>query len=250
MIHRCIKTALCINMLLIHACVAHKTKTNCIQGKIVNRTNGTFITYDCNGNTITMNWITCIGKDQALSEYIRSVANILVPAYTQVELAFAKKHPEAIAQDFMLKSLSPLFEQGVANVDWQLVEHKITEILQQFFTTMDWTKHVSEQDIHYFVEAIDQKTGKRLGVIQFFRTPEFAPDNFKVALYGVLPTEQERGIEKLLMDSVVQLVPTVKRIFMHTRANNEKAIQQYSSWGFTRFSGSAPYWVDMEYIVK
>lgn len=245
---KCITFVLCICILRSDACSTQEININ--QEFRMNKMNGSFLAHDNVGNPIMLEWVKLVGKNPLLAEKINGALAILIPAYTEIELEFAQKYPEAIAQDFMLKSLNPLFEQGLNNVDWQLIEQKISEILQQFFATMDWTQHVGEQDIHYIVEATDQKTGKKLGFMQFFRTAEFAADNYKVALYGVLPTVQNCGIEKLLMDTVMQLFPTIKRIFLHTRVSNERAIQLYSAWGFTQFPGSSMYWIDMEYIVK
>ena len=72
----------------------------------------------------------------------------------------------------------------------------------------------------------------------------------KAALYGVIPSAQNRGLEKLLMSSIFRLRSEVKRIFLHTRSTNQQAISDYEDWGFAEFIGKLPNWTDLEYLVE
>ncbi len=212
--------------------------------------NATFSAQDIRGNIIILESEEIVGKTERLSEKIKSLSGILIPAYTEVEVDFARKKPEDVAHDFMLKSLAPLLEQDLNNVDWQFFEEKTKDIVEQFFATIDWAKHTDDQDISIFVLATDQKTGKHVGVIQFLITPEFGQNNIKAALLGVMPSEHDRGLEKLLMSSIFIVRPDVKRIFLHTRSTNQQAILRYQDWGFRQYIGKLPNWIDLEYITQ
>jgi hypothetical protein len=99
------------------------------------------------------------------------------------------------------------------------------------------------------VVASDQKTGKRLGVIQFLIMPEYSVGDVKVALYdGVMPVEEQRRIDELLMSSIFKIIPSTRRVFFHTRITNEFAIQRHRELGFQQFSGPLKNWIDLEYL--
>jgi hypothetical protein len=83
-----------------------------------------------------------------------------------------------------------------------------------------------------------------------FITPEYSENNVKVAFYGVLPAGLNRGIGKILLSTVFKLIPSVKRIFLHTRSSNETAINSYLSWGFTEFNSDMPNWPNFEYLAE
>lgn len=216
----------------------------------MNKKSGIFLANDVLNNPITLEWEEVGGQTDRLSEKIKSVSDILVPAYTQTEVDFARKRPEAVSNDFMLKSLAPLLDQGAPQVDWKLFEQKTEALLEQFFATMDWKKSSGAQNVNIFVVAKDKETGKALGVIQFLISPEFAENNVKAALYGVIPSVQDRGLENLLMSAIFRLRPDIKRIFLHTRSTNQRAILKYEDWGFTHFAGKLPGWTDLEYLAE
>ncbi len=211
---------------------------------------GTFSTKDKFGVPIVMEWERIDWQSPRLTEKIKSLSEILVQAYAQVEVEFAQKLPDAVPNDFMLKSLAPLFEQGIEKVDWKIVEEKIKATLQQFLTTTDWAKSSGANDVHLFIVVKDNQTGTPLGLIQFLITPEYTEGNVKAALYGVMPTSQQRGLEELLMSSIFKLIPEIKRIFLHTRITNEHALNGYRTWGFTQFPGPLANWIDLEYLAE
>jgi ribosomal protein S18 acetylase RimI-like enzyme len=216
----------------------------------MNKKSGFFLANDVLNNPIILEWEEISGHTERLSEKIRSLSHILVQSYTATEVEFARKKPEDVPNDFMLKSLASLLDQDVSKVDWNLFQQKIETILGQFFATMDWTNSSGAQDVNIFVTIKDQKTEKSLGVIQFLITPEFAKNDIKAALYGVIPSAQNRGLEKVLMSSIFKLRPDVKRIFLHTRSTNQQAIRDYENWGFAHFSGKLLNWADLEYLVE
>lgn len=233
-------------MALLAGCNLHALKNSGINQ--MNKNSGTFIAQDTLGNPITLDWQAIPGQTDELCQKIKSIAEILVPAYTKTEVAFAHKDPSLVSNDFMIKSLSPLLEQD--SIDWKLFEQKTQELLEEFFETTDWKAYSNEHDLNIFITARDQKTGKNSGVIQFISSSDFATTTIKAALYGVIPEFQNRGIEQLLMSAIFKLRPDIQRIFLHTRSSNEQEIAEYKSWGFTQFEGKLPNWTDLEYLVE
>jgi len=211
---------------------------------------GQFLAKDKFGTPVVLEWEIVDQYSPRLTEKIKSLSEPLVQTYVQQEVQFARKFPDAVANEYFLKPLAPLFTNGVEKVDWDVVTQQTRDIFQQFFTTTDFTKLSATNDIHLFVVAKDKDTGLVLGMIQFFITPEYAYGDIKAAFYGVMPAEQQRELEKLLMCPIFRLLPVTKRIFLHTRVTNENAIKMYGVWGFTQFPGQLAGWPDFEYIAE
>ncbi len=93
----------------------------------------TFITHDAFNNPIRLEWERIEGQSPRLNEALKSVNSLLIQAYTQQELNFTRKHPEAIADEYFLKPLAPYLEQGSEQVDWLTIEHEIHAIFTNFF---------------------------------------------------------------------------------------------------------------------
>ncbi len=218
-----------------------------LDAKEMLKTQGEFSSKDMLGNSIILEWEKIDSASPHLPEKIKSVSDVLIPTYTQMEMQFTRKHPEAVHQEHFLKSLEPLFKDGIEKVDWDSAEKQVSTTIEQFFTTTDFAKHASGEDIHLFIIAKDEKTKQLLGVIQFLITREFKYGHVKAAFFGVIPDAQERGLEKILMSSIFVALPTTKRIFLHTRVTNEDALSAYRGWGFSEFDSPMPYWANMEY---
>lgn len=216
----------------------------------MNIKNGIFVVNALLNNHIILEWKEMRGQSDELIKEIQGLAEVMVPAYTQTELEFAKQMPEAIPTDFMLKALTPLLDQGVDKIDWDLFEKAIQAHLTIFFATMDWKFGANAQDTHFFVVAKDAVTHRILGTIQFFSSPAFQEGSIKAALFGVLPEAQNRGLEILLMGSIFRMLPDIKHIFLHTRSTNHRAIAMYKEWGFVEIAGKLPNWTDLEYRVE
>lgn len=246
----------CLSIVMVSACIKKlefkvNEKKNMKSFNQTNNKNGSFLAHDTLGNAIILKWEEIAGKTEKLSEKIRSLSDVLVPAYTQSEVDFARKKPVDVPTDFMLKTLAPLLEQGINNVDWKIFEAKTKTVLEQFFATLDWAGYAGDHDTNIFVVAVDQKTAKNVGVIQFLITPEFAAvHTVKAALYGVIPSAQDRGLEQLLISSIFKLRPDVKRLITDTRSTNQRFISMHEKWGFTQFKGEVPGFTDVEYIVE
>lgn len=211
----------------------------------MNREHVLLLSHDEQSTSILLECYTIAGNTDALSQMVISLIDILVPSYTITEIDFAKKHPDLVAQDFMLSALFPLLQ--VKSIDWNLFEIKTEELLTIFFKTTNWKGYSNTDETYIFVVARDQKSNERLGMIQYIISPKFEADAVKVALCGINPSAHNRGIEELLMSTIFHVRPHVQRIFLHTRSSNDHSIMLYTSWGFIEVKGDIPYWTDLEY---
>ncbi|MCS5710634.1 GNAT family N-acetyltransferase [Candidatus Berkiella aquae] len=201
------------------------------------------------GKTVLLEWEYLEPDSPQFNQKIRSLSDILVHTYTQMELQFSQTYPQAVPNEFFLKSLAPFIKAG-ENIDWLLIEAKIKDIFQQFFATTDFSQFAKSNETYLFIVAKDLETGNPLGLIQFLISPEFGDDVVKVCYFGIMPIAQNQGLDKILMSTIFKLLPDTRRIFLHTRSSNQKAIETYRAWGFKQFNESTPNWPDFEYITK
>lgn len=206
----------------------------------------TYITHDAFNNPIRLEWERIEGKSPRLNEALKSVRDLLIQTYTQQELSFARKHPEAIPTEHFLKSLTPYFEQ-IEKADWSRIEQEIHGIFTNFFTNTDFAQFSEPGSVQCLVTAYDEKSGKLLGFIQFLTTSAFGEDGIKAGMFAVVSDAKDRGLDKILMSSIFKLMPTIQRIFAHTRATNKYELGLYSSWGFVHIQDG--YWVNSEYSI-
>jgi ribosomal protein S18 acetylase RimI-like enzyme len=223
-------------------CERNKTMAN------QNRNSRTFSALDAKRNPIILQWNTFDDKSPKLTQQIRNASDILIETYTQQELEFAHKHPEAVKDQHFLKSLAPLFEGSAIN--WKTVEVQIRNIFQQYFTGTDFAQFFKEGEKHILITAADQTTGKVLGFIQFITSPDYPTNSIKAGMFGIANIGHSRGIEELLMSSIFKLLPGTQRIFIHVRSTNEKALALYQSWGFSPMGTQQGYWMNLEYLTQ
>jgi hypothetical protein len=202
------------------------------------------------GKEILLEWESVDPLSSRFNEKIKEVRDILVETYTQIELGFSQKFPEAIPNEFFLKSLAPLFQEGASKIDWALIEGKIRTIFDTFFASTDFTKFSKENEVYVFVIAKDKTSGLPEGVVQFLINKDFPYGTVKACYFGISALQEEAGLEKILMSSIFKMLPETKRIFLHTRVSNTKAIERYLAWGFEQFHESMLYWPDFEYLTE
>ena len=201
---------------------------------------------------------------------MRSFCDIACAAYTPVEVAFLKTHTDQETQDEYCKPFDALFKdsqqetqwqdfkKALKDKDWPKVEALMALPLKQIYT-MDYSKFGSSPDLHIFVAAKDGQTKALLGFIEFFVTPTYPFGDIKSPSFAIAPSEQNRGLGKLLMSSILKIAPKCKRIFLSTRITNEIARKAYAAWGFTpdtnpiqepHFKQKPEHWIFMEYKIE
>ncbi len=206
-------------------------------------------TYDVTkGDTpLILEWYGIKSRSPKHTDLIKQSTDILVQTYVSMERQFAQTHPEAVKTEMFLKPLIPLLSKGLASVDWHKAEQILYDTIHNFFASTDFAQFAGPDDICLFVLAKTKHSKELCGIIQFLVTPEYAQGDVKVGMFGIAPHAEHLGLENVLMSSVFRIIPQVKRLFLHTRKSNKKALDLYRSWGFTPYPGPLPYWCDMEY---
>lgn len=218
--------------------------------KLFAKNEGCFISNELSNQKWVIEWKKVNPCSEHLNEKIKSMSPLLINAYSKIEIEFAKKFPELVKDEMLLKSLAPLFEKGVDNVDWERVDHQLKEVLNHFFNETDWKQFSKKDDIQIFAVIKEKNTDHALGIIQFLLSPDYGDHNIKIGLYDGVKPFSDYELNKLLISSIFKLIPDVKRIFFHTRITNESAVQEHEKLGFTKTTGPLPHWIDMEYKVE
>lgn len=231
---------------------------------MASKTTGLFFAKDKLGKKVILEWIKTDMLSKEYSTAMSSVWEIACQTYTKVEMQFLRAHPEVVGNDAYFKPFEPLFKDGLNKVDWKLVEKTMQKILKQFFVSNpsslnDKMKKTLASIEHIFIVIKDKKTNKQLGFITFLITPEYAYGNIKCIVFAILPEEQNRGLGKLAMSSILNIISNIKRIFLCTRITNENAKRAYLNWGFVedknpvieehQYTFNKDHWMFMEYKV-
>lgn len=185
-----------------------------------------------------------------LAKQFKEVAALLSAAYIPVELEFAKNHHKTLDQDKFLNALHPYFQDGLENVSWPTVEAKLNSLLHQFFAEQFLKGLSSHTDIctkntHYLCVARDSATQAPLAALYGWMNP--AEHSCRIPIFGVTPKAQGQGLGRALLNSLFSQNPTLEKIYLSTRATNEKALSVYHHWGFTLLPPTVPNWVNLEY---
>ncbi len=229
---------------------------------------GVFQTKDKHGKPVVLEWKKLTVQSSDFSKTMKSLCGIACAAYTPVETQFLETHSDPNVHDEYCKPFEVLFKnspqepewQSFKNAlkakDWPKVEAMMPLIIKQIYI-MDYSTFGSSPDLHFFVMAKDGETKTLLGFIEFFITPAYASGDIKCPSFAIVPSEQNRGLGKLLMSSIFKIVPSAcKRIFLSTRITNTTAQTAYCAWGFTKdenpiqepyFKQNPEHWIFMEY---
>lgn len=208
---------------------------------------GYFTTQNVSGSDFVIEWENIAANSIRLNEKIRTFGHLLVNAYSNIEIEFAKKYPDLVKDEMFLKSLYPLFINGASNVDWSAAQNQLKEVLNHFFLETDWTQFSKIEDIHIFASIREKNSSQILGLAQFIVTPENEYGTIKIALYDGVNPSSNPELNKLLLSCIFKLIPNVNRLFLHTRITNEVSISAHQQLGFTKFLGPLQYWIDLEY---
>lgn len=229
------------------------------------KNSGSFLAKDKFGKQVIVDWKK---TDMISADYVATMSSfwsIACQAYTKIEMEFLKAHPEFVGSDMFFKPFEPFFKNGFELVDWQLVQDKMQEVLKGFFvfdptSWGDEIKNKLSNVVHIFVFVSDKETGKKLGFITFLINYEYAQGDVKCTTFAVLPEEQNRGLGKLLMSSVLKILPQVERIFLCTRITNKFAQKVYLNWGFGKeenpvveehnYTFNLNHWIFFEYEIN
>lgn len=199
---------------------------------------GQFFAHDKHGMAVVLEWHKTSIVAPEFAADMKNAWTFARDAYVPVEMDFLKAFPGVVGTEPYFAPFEPLFAAGVEHVDWNEAEKTMEAILKGHFVfdPAQFPKQVIEmfaQDTCFFVAIKDQATGTMLGFITFLMRSKYAAGDIKVMSLAVSVDHQNRGLGKLLMSSIFNIVPGINRIFLCTRVTNVIALKAYSSWGFT-----------------
>ncbi len=215
---------------------------NDITKKIPLGTSGKLKTKDKKNKDIILEWKLSHVKDPNFAKYMKDLRDIGVQGFVPVEVDFLKSnlnkntHKEYCNKLERIFDSSPkandwkIFKKALDINDWDTVEEKMELIIEEFFL-MDYS-NFGTSDLHLFVIIRDEKTNKVNGYAMFYVTPEYNYGDVKMTHLGVVPELRCQGIGRILMSSVLRIIPSVSRIFQNPRPSNKIAISAYVSCGF------------------
>lgn len=200
------------------------------------KSSGSFAAKDSNGKPIVLEWLVADIVSPQLAAFKKQVSDLAAQNTAATEVEFLRKHPEAVEQEFLLKPCAPLFAKGVVEVDWKQVEETIKATIKQFYLTDissfgDTVIKPLLDDLYFGVIAKDP-SGELLGFAMFSITPALAYGDVKLIHVSADHKEQARGIEALLIASIVKLVPETTHIFTGIRPTDAHALAIFAACGF------------------
>ncbi|MBM3893012.1 GNAT family N-acetyltransferase [Candidatus Dependentiae bacterium] len=195
-----------------------------------------FETTDKNGNRITLEWQQSSFTDPVFAQAMKRAWEVARPAYVPVEMQFLKAFPEIVATEPYFKAFEALFTNGIEQVDWVAAETIMTNILQGHFIfepamLSDAIVKAYGQDSCIMITAKDS-AGTLLGFAAFMARATYPQGTVKVMALGVLPEHQKRGLGKILMSTIFNIMPATTKLFLCTRVTNNTALAAYKIWGF------------------
>ena len=197
---------------------------------------GSFTAKDGSGNPVIFEWLVADIMSPQLAAFKKQVSGVAAQNSSATEVAFLRKHPEAVNQEFLLKPCAPLFAKGIDAVDWKQVADTIKTTIEQFYVT-DISSFDAEvikpllDDLYVGVTAKDP-SGALLGFTLFSITPALAFGEVKLIHISAVPQAQVRDVEKLLLSLIAKLVPPVRHIFTGVRPTDRHALEVLTACGF------------------
>jgi ribosomal protein S18 acetylase RimI-like enzyme len=210
-----------------------------VKAATISKEAGQFITNDASGSPVVIDWQITGILFPNIAAFKQNVCDFAAEVTAAIEVQFLREHPESISQGGFLQACEHLFADGIENVDWQTVEKTLQNSIKQFYL-MDISKFGAEiisklaDDVYYFASIKDQKSGKLLGFIMSSITPALPYGDIKVINVVTAPEEQNRELERILLSTILNVIPQVKRMFTITRPTNSATIAAYKKCGFTQ----------------
>jgi len=200
---------------------------------------GFFTAQDKTGKTVVLEWHKTNILSPELALFKKEMCDLAAQVTAHIEIQFLQVHPEAVTSGGFFRDCEPLFAQGLDNVNWHRVQQTIQSTIKQFYL-MDMVQFGQEiinkliDDVYFFVSVKDQKTQNCLGFMMTAITPALPKGDIKLINVVVNQQKQDRGLEQLLMSSIFEVLPEIKRIFTMIRPTNESANTVFESCGFVQ----------------
>jgi len=192
-------------------------------------------TKDSLGNSVVIESQKVDILSAELARFKQEICEMACAATVPMEVDFLHRHPQAVHSELFLKPCAPFFEKGIENVNWKGVEEKILATIRQFYL-VDISKYGSEiieklKNDDYYLFAVRQEN--LLGFAMYAVTPALPEGNVKLINFVVSDQGANRGLEKLLIETLLEMLPTTKRLFVFTRPTNVLGIEMYKTLDFS-----------------
>lgn len=143
------------------------------------------------------------------SDGLREVKSFAVKAYLQIETLAAKDLDELK----ILKKLESIFDFDASIYS--------PEVLATY----------GKNKFFFFTLRLKDSL-QPVAFMQIMQDEKSQSDEVKITVMAVDPQMQKRGMAKILLENLELKMPWVKKIFLHTRISNHRAIKVYRDFGF------------------
>lgn len=189
------------------------------------------------GHPLLLEWSTSDILSPLLATFKQDISEFASEIISDEELLFLKTYPEKASQEVFLMSCRDLLAEGADNINWEEAKQKIKSTIKQFYL-MDLTKFDPSlikplmEDVYIFASLTDIKSEELVGFYIASITPALKQGEVKLITMAVAPVHKEKGHEKILVNSILSMVPSLKRLFVSIRPTNTNTQKVLESIGF------------------
>jgi hypothetical protein len=200
---------------------------------------GAYVMEDTFKRPVLLEWTIGLLTDERIVEIKKKLVDLACAQTIAVEIDFLKKNPSAVSNDGFLRACAPLFEAGVANVDWQKCHQVLDDALRKIYTAelSSFGEEIAKRmqhDVALFVTAKDVVTDDLMGFSTGFITAGSALGDMKVVSCIVDEKGSQHGIERLLLAGLLKALPSTLRLFTGVRPINANLLRVYDELQFDR----------------
>lgn len=163
-------------------------------------------------------------------EINKKLSHIYGHAFAPLMTQFLKTHP-AIAFSTEPNFFNQ-FKVLVENNNWKLIEKKIQDYTTQHFK--DDMMRPKTRALWYLI-AKNKETDTPIGFFQFSVSSDDPFGSIYITKLSVKPEMQHRGLGKLMMSTVLKLLPQTTRLYLDTLTSATQAKAAYYSYGFVEY---------------
>jgi ribosomal protein S18 acetylase RimI-like enzyme len=190
------------------------------------------------------------GQSTMLSKKNKELGEIYSQTFAYSCINLLKANPELVLTIDKYKPFKSLIEkQGIENVDWRRIEGKI-----QKFITRDFKEIITlpKNAVGWFVIVKNKETTLPIGFLQFSVSSDETFESVRINKMALEPEAQHRGLGKLMISSILNLLPKTTHMWLRVLKTNPQAQNAYSSYGFVKClppkeDEQAPYLLYFEY---
>ena len=208
-----------------------------VKAQLSQKMKAAFTVKDSQEASYTLEWMVADIVSPELAAFKKGVSSLASSITASEETNFLKAYPEAVQEELFLKSCAPFFEGKNASVDWSAVEGQIRSSIQQFYE-VDLSKFGQEiiktllDDIYFCMTLRRDGSNEIVGFLMAAITPALPDGYVKVINLVLHPSVQEKGLEKVLFDTLLDQVQGIQQLFLFVRPTNARAFEAYTSYGF------------------